>query len=225
MADSQLLTIVVLAVIAGVILFRLYTVLGRRTGTERPPEKGDYTPHGGILNRQLETENAGGPGRLSHATADRPSDPVASGLFDIGLADRSFDKDAFVNGARAAYEMILTAFAAGDRAALKPLLSQEVFDAFDGVITARETQSQKASLTLVGFSDVKIIAAALKNNSAEVTLAFGARLLSFTAASDGSVIEGDAKAVKDVTDVWTFTRDVRAHDPNWVLVATSSEPA
>jgi len=149
---------------------------------------------------------------------------VASGLFDIGLADRGFDKDQFLKGAQAAYEMILTAFAAGDRETLKPLLSDDVFAAFDAVIKSRETHKQKASLTLVGFSDVKIIAAALKTSVAEITLSFGARLISAVTDADGKVVEGDAATVQDVTDVWTFNRDIRTRDPNWVLVATASEP-
>lgn len=224
MADTQLLTIVVIAVIAGVILFRLYSVLGRRTGNERPPQQDDFNMRpGGMLPRQAESP-AANAGPLSHGAADRPTDPVASGLFDIGLADRSFEKEHFIKGGKAAYEMILTAFAAGDRDALKPLLSPEVYEAFEGAIRHRESANQKANITLVGFSDVKIIAASLKNSVAEITLAFGARLLSFTTDADGTVVEGDAKAVKEVTDVWTFTRDVRNVDPNWLLVATSSEP-
>jgi predicted lipid-binding transport protein (Tim44 family) len=219
MASSQLLNIILIATVAGFVLFRLYTVLGRRTGHERPPED-NY--------RLKPAEDAVGVhdnGKLTHAApAERPSDPVASGLFDIGLADRSFDKDHFVKGARAAYEAILTAFAAGDRITLKPLLSDEVFAAFDSVIRKRERAAEKASLTLVGFGDVKVIAAVLKGNMAEITLAFAAQLISATTNADGAVIEGDAKSVRDVTDVWTFTRDVHARDPNWTLVATSSEP-
>jgi predicted lipid-binding transport protein (Tim44 family) len=218
MADSQLLTIILIASVAGILLFRLYTVLGRRTGHERPPQE-DYR-----LNPRQVEDTVGSAPKLSHISPERPTDPVASGLFDIGLADRGFDKDQFLKGARAAYEMILTAYASGDRATLKPLLSDEVFTAFEAAIAARETAGQKATLTLVGFSDVKIIAAALKNNVAEITLAFSSRLISSTADKDGKVIEGDASAVQDVTDVWSFTRDVRARDPNWTLVATSSEP-
>ena len=219
MADTPLLTIGLIAVAACFILFRLYMVLGRRTGHERPPRE-DYqlNPH---------PAEAGPPVKPSPAVLapDRPSDPVASGLFDIGLADRNFDKDQFLKGAKAAYEMILTAFAAGDRTSLKPLLSDDVFAAFDAVITKRETAKQKASLTLVAFTDVKVIAASLKAMVAEITLAFSARLISATTDEAGTVVEGDASAVRDVTDVWTFTRDVRARDPNWVLIATSSEPA
>lgn len=220
MADLQLLTILLIASVAGIFLFRLYSVLGRRTGHERPPQEGYQ-----LNPRQTDD---GTPLKLSPkpvlVAPDRPTDPVASGLFDISLADRGFDKDQFLKGAQAAYEMILTAFAAGDRDTLKPLLSDDVFAAFDAVIKRRETHAQKASLTLVGFSDVKIVAAALKASVAAITLAFAARLISATTDADGKVVEGDATTVQDVTDVWTFTRDVRARDPNWVLVATASEP-
>ena len=218
MIGSQLLDIVLIASVAGFVLFRLYTVLGRRTGHERPPQD-NYR-----LGPQQAQDAVGAVPKLSHASADRPSDPVASGLFDIGLADHGFDREHFLKGARAAYEMILTAFAANDRATLKPLLSEEVYTAFDSVMLRREQGGEKAALTLVGFSDVKIIAASLKGTVAEITLAFGARLISATMDSGGKVIDGDAKSVRDITDVWTFTRDTRAHDPNWTLVATSSEP-
>jgi predicted lipid-binding transport protein (Tim44 family) len=218
MADSQVLTLIVIAAVAGFLLFRLYMVLGRRTGNERPPEQ-DYR-----LSPRRAEDTVGGAPAITRTSPDRPSDPVASGLFDISLSDRAFDKDQFLKGARAAYEMILTAFAAGDRTSLKPLLSEEVFAAFDTVIKAREVAGHKATMTLVGFSDVKIIAAGLKNSIAEVTLAFSSRLISATTDKDGKVVEGDTTAVQDVTDVWSFTRDVRSRDPNWVLVATSSEP-
>ena len=218
MAGSQLLEIVVLATVAGFFLFRLYTALGRRTGHERPPQD-NYR----IGPQQTQDAGVAVP-KLSHVSAERPSDPVASGLFDIGLADRGFDKDRFLNGARAAYEMILTAYATNDRATLKPLLSDEVYTAFDSVMRRREQNGEKATLTLVGFSEVKIIAAALKGSVAEITLAFSAQLISATSNSGGAVVEGDAKTVRDITDVWSFTRDTRARDPNWSLVATSSEP-
>lgn len=222
MAGFQLLDIILIAAVAGFILFRLYTVLGRRTGHERPPQESHRF---GRLGQVPVEDTAGAtPRQVAHGSAERPSDPVASGLFDIGLTDRGFDREQFLKGARAAYEMILTAFAANDRDSLKPLLSDEVFGAFESVIRHREQSGQKATLTLVGFSDVKIIAASLKGSTAEITLAFGARLISATTDGEGKVVDGDLKTVQDVTDVWTFTRDVRAHDPNWTLVATSSDP-
>src|SRR6185312_11365982 len=157
----------------------------------------------------------------SEQIADRPADPVARGLFDIKLADREFDTDHFLAGTRGAYEIIVTAFARGDRTALKPLLSSEVYAAFDQVISGREQQKQTVEFTFVGFKDVKIVHAALKNRAAEITVAIGAQFISATHGADGQVVEGDTKSVRDVTDVWTFTRDVHARDPNWLLVATS----
>ncbi len=214
--DPQLIEILVLALIAGVILFRLYSVLGRRTGHEAPPPD-PRVP----ANAPRDAANVIALPNRSEQIADRPADPVARGLFDIKLADREFDTDHFLAGTRGAYEIIVTAFARGDRTALKPLLSSEVYAAFDQVISGREQQKQTVEFTFVGFKDVKIVHAALKNRAAEITVAISAQFISATHGADGQVVEGDTKSVRDVTDVWTFTRDVHARDPNWLLVATS----
>lgn len=224
MANSQLLDILLIAMVAGVILFRLYSVLGRRTGHERPPQE-NYRLSGNAPVRTGD-DAAKDPSRAAAprpALAERPSDPVASGLVDIQLADRAFDKDHFATGARAAYEMIVTAFAGNDRTTLRPLLSEEVYAAFDGAIHGREQRGEKVSFTFVGFKDVKIVAAALKGRLAEVTLSFNAQFISATTDAAGTVVEGDTKTVREVTDIWTFSRDVRARDPNWTLVATSGD--
>jgi len=190
MPDTQLLAIFVLAMIAGVILFRLYTVLGRRTGHEPPPPQ---------------------PGRLpgSDALAPPPAaetakDPGGHGLIDIQLADRSFDTQQFLQGARTAYTLILGAFHAGDRQALRPLLSDEVFAAFDSAIIARGSAS---AVSLADLKDARIVGASLNAGLAEITVAFTAGF------SDG----------KDVTDVWTFARRTGDKNPNWTLTATSGE--
>jgi predicted lipid-binding transport protein (Tim44 family) len=124
---------------------------------------------------------------------------------------------------RSAYELIVTAFAKGERAQLKPLLSDEVFAAFGQVINGREQRKETVAFTFVGFKDVKIVHAALKGRSAEITVAFGSQFISVTTDTNAAVIEGDSKSVRDVTDVWTFARDVRARDPNWLLIATSGD--
>ena len=220
MANSQLLDIILIATVAGIVLFRLYTVLGRRTGNERPPQE-NYRFSGNAPDDAVAREDGrAGVGAIS---AERPADPLAAGLLDIQLADRNFDKDHFVSGARAAYEMIVTAFAANDRAALRPLLSDEVYSAFEAAIRDRETRNEKVTFTFVGFKDVKIVTAALKNRIAEITLAFSTQFISATSNAQGNVVEGDTKTVRDVTDVWTFSRDTRARDPNWTLVATSGD--
>ena len=220
MANSELLDIVLIAV-AGFVLFRLYTVLGRRTGHERPPQEGSYrlSPEA----PQPAQDNVVALPPRTEIIDGRPADPVARGLLDIKDADKSFDTEHFLSGARQAYEMIVTAYAGGDRATLKPLLGPEVFQAFDGAISARLAARHTTSFTFVGFKDAKIVQAALKARMAEITVAFGAQFISATSDETGAVIEGDARTVRDVTDVWTFTRDTRARDPNWTLVATSGD--
>jgi predicted lipid-binding transport protein (Tim44 family) len=218
MPNAQMLEILILALVAGVILFRLYTVLGRRTGNERPPQ--DSRVPASVPPETTKDNVIALPSRAEQI-ADRPADPVARGLFDIKLADRGFEADHFLAGMRSAYEIIVTAFARGDRAALKPLLSSEVYAAFDQVVAGREQRKEHVEFTFVGFKDLKIVHAALKNRVAEITVAIGAQFISAVTGAEGQLIEGDTKSVRDVTDVWTFSRDVRARDPNWLLVATS----
>ncbi len=227
MASSQLLDIFLIALVAGVILFRLYTVLGRRTGHERPPQD-NYRLSGSPPARTGEDSAVpGGEARnvARPALSERPADPVASGLLDIQLADRSFDKDHFVTGARAAYEMIVTAFANNDRTGLRPLLNEEVYAAFEGAMRGRDERGEKVTFTFVGFKEVKIVSAVLKGRIAEITLSFDAQFISATSDAHGALLEGDTKTVRDVNDIWTFSHDVRARDPNWTLVATSGELA
>ncbi|HWU26352.1 MAG TPA: Tim44/TimA family putative adaptor protein [Rhizomicrobium sp.] len=218
MANSQLLVIVAVAMVAGIILFRLYTVLGRRTGNEREPRQ-RFSRIGGT---QEDGNNVVAlPGLRSDGLPAKPIDETQQALLDIKLADRHFDTDHFVVGAKKAHELIVTAYAKGDREALRPLLNDEVFAAFDGAIRDRENRKEAVRFTLVGYKDAKITHASLKNRIAEITLTFAVQFISSTVNADGAVIEGDPAAVRDVTDIWTFSRDTRSSDPNWALVATS----
>ena len=224
MADSQLLVILAVAMVAGVILFRLFTVLGRRTGNEREPPQ-PFQRAGGSAPSADAADNKvvplpGAVIRAASAPAN-PTDPLTSALTDIKVADRAFDADHFVAGARHAYEMVLTAFAANDRATLRPLLSDEVYAAFDGVIKGREERKEKVAFTFVGVKDARISHAILKGRTAEVTVTFTAQYISATSSENGAVIDGDPKSVRDAHDIWTFARDVRSNDPNWTLVATT----
>ena len=221
--NSQLFEILLIAMVAGIVLFRLYTVLGRRTGNERPPQD----PRFGVNPRPSASEagdNVVPPpdhALKPDAHPNASSDPMAQALLDIKLADRAFEAEHFVSGARQAYELIVTAFAKGDRATLKPLLSEEVYHAFDSGIAAREARHETKAFTFVGLKNANVVHAALKDSHAEVTLSFESQFISATSNETGAVIDGDPKAVRGVTDVWTFGRDVRSRDPNWLLVATS----
>jgi len=228
-------TIIFLA-LAVVIFMRLRSVLGQRTGRERPP----YDPYSAREVRSPAAEKIVTlPPRPAEATprqteaapppaaerwkgiADNGS-AVASGLDAIAAADASFDAKHFITGARAAYEMIVTAFAEGDRRQLRSLLSREVFDGFDAAITERENKGETAETRFVSIDAVTITAAEMRNRVAQITLRFASKLITATRDRDGNVIEGNADKVADVTDVWTFARDVSSRDPNWKVIATET---
>lgn len=221
MPNGQFLEILVLAVVAAVILFRLYTVLGRRTGHEPPPRE-SYRLSGNAPADAARPDNVVPLPSRAEQIADRPADPVARGLFDIKLADRTFETSHFLSGARAAYEMIVTAFADGDRRTLKNLLSREVYEGFEAAIGEREKRGETMESHFVSIDNAEITAAEMRGRTAQLTVRFHCKLVSATRDKDGNVIDGNAEKVTDVTDVWTFARDLSSRDPNWKLVATEA---
>jgi len=159
----------------------------------------------------------------SFASAD-PA--VAKGLLDILKLDPAFNPEHFVGGAKAAYEMIVTAFAEGNRKALKGLLSRDVFEGFASAIGEREARGEQIDQSFVGINKADILEAEVKAGVASVTVRFVSQLISATRDRSGGVIGGDPQKVKEVTDIWTFSRDVSSararQDPNWRLVATQA---
>jgi predicted lipid-binding transport protein (Tim44 family) len=209
MAQNQLLIVVLAAMVAGILFARLYGLFGRRTGSEREaPER--YRQVGGAP--------------VTAAPVAAPvvvaSDPVSRGLMDIHLADRVFEKEKFLTGARQAYETVVTAFAKNDRETLRPLLSPEVFAAFEAEMAGREQRGETTSFKFTGFRDTHVIHAALKDHTAEIAVSFAAQFISATTDAAGQTIAGDPVAVRDVVDEWSFSRDVTSSDPNWTLVGT-----
>jgi predicted lipid-binding transport protein (Tim44 family) len=227
-------TIIFLA-LAVFIFLRLRSVLGQRTGRERPP----YDPYSardavrGATNDNVVTL----PGRAAE-TGQKPietAEPaerwkgiaeagstVAAGLDAIAREDRSFDAQHFVTGSRAAYEMIVMAYAEGDRRSLKNLLSREVFEGFDASIRERENRGETVETRFVAIDKSDITGAELRGRTAQVTLRFISQLVSVTRDKAGNVIDGNPEKVTEVTDVWTFARDVSSRDPTWKLVATEA---
>lgn len=231
-------TTIIFLVLAVVIFLRLRSVLGKRTGHERPP----YDPYS-ARNRDADSAETStraddniiplpgqaptsGPSQASEAATLDKVAPEGTALNEalrkILSADRSFDPQGFVQGARAAYEMIVTAFAAGDRKTLKNLLSRDVYDGFVAAISDRESRGETIESTFVGIDKADIVEAAMKGNTAQVTVKFRSELISATRDRDGAIVDGDPNAVSDVTDIWTFARDTTSRDPNWKLVATES---
>ncbi len=190
--------VLILAAIALFVLSRLYAALGRDDG---PPE--------GRKRSSEATEPAAQqparPGPLPQAGQDGPvfTGPAAGGLEDIHRADRSFDPRDFLAGAKAAYRMIVEAFARGDRDALKPLLDDDVYEAWDRAITAREADGTTA-FDLLRMKKAEIEAAELDGSLARVSVRYEAEL-------------GDGERTRTAREVWLFKRDVTASDPNWLL--------
>ena len=148
--------------------------------------------------------------------------PLAAGLDAIIGADANFDYKHFLTGARAAYEMIVNAFAEGDRRTLKNLLSREVYEGFEAAISEREKRGETVESRFVSIDNAEITAAELRGRTAQLTVRFHSKLVSATRDKNGNVIDGNAEKVTDVTDVWTFARDLSSRDPNWKLVATEA---
>ena len=229
-------------VLAVVIFFKLRSVLGQRTGSERPPfDPFSRRANKGPDGKTIDAKPAGAPENdnvvalprpvtegTEPAADDRisavapPDTPLAKGLASIIAADRSFDPKQFLDGARTAYEMVVTAFARGDKKALKPLLGREVFDGFSAAITERDQRGETVEFNFVGIDKAEIVDASLKGSTAQVTVRFGSKLVSATRDKAGEIVDGDPVLVADVTDIWTFARDASSRDPNWTLVATET---
>ena len=220
----QFIDIVVFAVIAVFLVLRLRSVLGRRTGSEqrRDPFAGAPASEQPV-RREAPIAVPDLSAKPKIATApEAPATPLAKGLAAISQEDPEFDEAHFLAGARSAFEMIVGAFAAGDAAALRPLLSDEVFANFNGAIEERRKAGQTHTTTVVGIRGIDLLDAEVQNRSAQLTLKIQSDQINVTRDAAGGVVEGDASAVSPVTDIWTFARDLRSRDPNWALVATRS---
>ena len=228
-------------VLAVVVFLRLRNVLGRRTGNERPP----FDPYSrdetlqkpsqsgakdnvvtlpqnnesGVRNSQVETAEELEERLKEYAPV---GSELYSGLTAITEVDKSFDPGQFLQGAKTAYEMIVMAFAEGNKRALKPLLNREVYDGFAAAIDERERNGEIIDSSFVGIDKSNIIEADLKNKSAQVTIKFVSEIITAVRNKSGEVISGDPRKIIEVTDIWTFAREVTSSDPNWKLIATQS---
>jgi predicted lipid-binding transport protein (Tim44 family) len=215
--NFQLLDIILFAGVAGFLLFRLRSVLGRRTGSERR-RPDPFAP------RPVAPPPAS-PHSAAPANPAQPAPAIAGGsggLDALRAVDPSFNPDAFLVGARTAFDMIVKAFAAGDTATLQPLLSPDVFAAFSEAIEARRAAKETHETKIVAIKSASIEHATIEGANGLVTVKLVTDQINVTRAADNAVVDGDAEKVVEKTDFWTFSRPLRSRNPNWILVATNS---
>jgi predicted lipid-binding transport protein (Tim44 family) len=238
MQDSFDVTTIIFLALAAFVIWRLRSVLGQKTGREQPPivrrepppparqEAGSAEP--GNVVRLPGAAAARGNGAGVELAPDRwkgiaePGSRVATGLDEIAKVEPGFDARGFLEGAKMAYEMIVTAFAQGDRKTLKNLLSRDVYDGFDRAISEREKRGEKAETTFVSIDKAEIVGVEVRNQVAHMMVRFVSQLITATRNAEGAVVDGSPEAVVEVTDVWTFARPIGSRDPNWQLVATEA---
>jgi predicted lipid-binding transport protein (Tim44 family) len=242
--------LIIFAAIAIFLGWKLYSVLGRRTGNERsidpfatPP--GQSGPNGtkpaakasdGTVRQLPRTDRPGQDDaaqahpeerqlarreqRQLEAIVAQAPEPVKKGLDAVRGADPDFDPVAFLAGAKIAFDMILHAFAAGDANALKPLLAPEILQNFSAAIAQRQRDKLTLKSTLVGIINLELLDAELRGPDARIKLRFTSQQVTVTQDAEGRIVDGHPNEVVTITDVWTFSRPVTSRDPNWVLVAT-----
>ena len=244
MGGIDVLTLVFL-VAAVAIFIKLRSVLGRRTGHEQArierikaqqesrQRNGELVGQDKIVTlprREREEDEArpassqpaqpDGEQRMREYAAANPE--LSQGLVEIVRADSSFDPEQFLHGAKAAYEIIVTAFAEGNRRTLKNLLNGEVYEGFNSAIADRERRGEQIDQSFVGIKSADLVEADLKGGVAQLTVKFVSELISATRDRAGVVISGDPKRIREVTDIWTFAREAVSRDPNWKLIATQA---
>ena len=220
--------IILIGLVAVFLILRLRSVLGKRTGNERPPARDPFTPPAPPTPApRVGDAPSGNDNVVPLPTANAPPRPslgthgpggiratvmpaAASGVAAIRTADPSFEPLGFTAGARAAFTAIVEAFAKGDTTALRPLLDAPTFASFEGAIRGRLERKEKAESTMIGFEASDISAAALQGSLAEVTVRFVSEQINVLRNAEGQIVDGNPNEVQKVIDLWTFRRDTKS---------------
>jgi len=219
--SGQFVEIIILAMVAAFLGMRLYSVLGQRAEHEeesvpRPLDPAPKQPE------QVDTEQAKHAPKNVHQFPEMPDviPAVERGVREIAAADRRFEILSFLEGAKGAYGMVLEAFWTGDRETLKELCDDDVYESFDGAITAREEAGEKLDNRLIRIEEAVIDSATLDGSMSRIAVRFVADIAAVTYDKDGTMIAGSLDDAIETRDVWTFMRDVHSTDPNWLLDET-----
>jgi predicted lipid-binding transport protein (Tim44 family) len=239
--------IILIGLVAVFLILRLRSVLGKRTGNERPPARDPFTPPAPPTATPRVGDRGDAPATqgndnvvplpTANAPAPRPSlatsgpggiratvmPTATAGVAAIRGVDPSFEPIGFTAGGRAAFTAIVEAFAKGDTGSLRTLLDGPTFSSFEAAIRGRIERKEKAETTLIGFEASDVAAAELQGTNASVTVRFVSEQINVLRNADGQIIDGNPNEVQKVIDLWTFRRDTKSSDPNWLLVKTESE--
>ena len=229
--------ILVFALIAGFLVYRLRSVLGRRHGEERqrpnPLDRGDKSDRSGTAEvsnvvimpkrgRALDHSDSTDSGIVTDSGEIRDDEPVslAAGLANIKATDPDFDEKSFIKGARSAFKMIVMAYAEGETAVLRPLLSDDVYDSFAGEVRRRIAAGETHETKIERIRDLELIEARLDGRKAIITVKVVTDQVNVSRDASGTVLVGDPDLLVEVVDIWTFGRNMNSRDPNWTLVET-----
>lgn len=204
-------TLIIFIALSAFIAYRLYSVLGAKTGEERPRD---------VEGLQRAKPPAETRASEEAATPAKPLPPVTAAAEPLRAADPTFDERAFLDGARGAYELIVEAFASGDLKSIRRFLSPSVFEAFRAAVAVRDASGHRTDLKFVGIDDARIAAARVEAGALVAVTDFLSNQVRATYDKNGAIVEGDAARIDLVKDRWTFSRPMNSSDPNWILVAT-----
>ncbi len=230
MQNSFDFSTIIFALLAAFVVWKLRGILGARTGEEKPPRNpfiSDAPRRPVDSDAKIVSLPVAPPAKAAPAApAERwapyaePGSKAWAGLDTIAAADPAFALKPFLDGAKSAYEMIVTSFADGDRQVLRNLLDKPVYDSFAAALSEREKRREKVETTFVAIDNGSVVDANMHGRMAEITLRFTAQMITATRDADGAVIDGSADKVVEINDTWSFARDVSSRDPNWKLAST-----
>lgn len=221
----QALDIILFAMIAAFLVLRLRSVLGKKTGHQRPPtlERSTKKEEVPVSDENLVEFPKSKRDTIDTADAgaeEIADDPLTPALTEVKIADPNFNPSEFSEGAKGAFELVVEAYAKGDEETLRTLLNDEVFNDFSAAIKERYDAGETLDFTLIGIKTAKIIDARVEGKMAFVTMQFDSEQINITRDKDDSILSGDPNQIEKISDIWIFARNTQAGDPNWTLVET-----
>lgn len=226
MTNGSIFEIVILAMVALYLVWKLGSVLGRRTGHERQqndtPPTADKRNGASDHDKVVPLTGHSGPDLAVETVSAKAEPGVEQGISQIRSADPSFNPNGFTKGAGAAFQMVVAAFAEGDTGSLRPLLSDDLYDEFSEAIRTRLSAGESMENRIQAIKSAELVDARMEGRTAFVTVKFQSTQINVVRDADGEVTSGDADTAAEVTDLWTFARNTRATDPNWTLVETDT---